>query len=108
MYTSRIPVIVSRASLATQRAVHEAGQEAEFHALQAAGLRRISGKEQSSIRWKANRRDPYSGWVNAGAFYTRFAEYGTINQPATPILGPAAEMVDKSFVAAVTAAWKYA
>jgi hypothetical protein len=104
----RIPLIVSRASLQTQRAVDEAGQEIEFHAAQAAGLRRITGTEQRAIRWKVNRRDPYSGRVSAGAFYTRFSEYGTIHQSAVPILGPAAEAVDQSFVVAVTAAWRHA
>lgn len=94
---SRIPEIASVASLATQRAVEKAGQEVEFHALERASRRRQTGQEMGGIRWMPNKKNTHQGRV-VSTFVTRFHEYGTVFMAANPILGPAAEQVEESFL----------
>jgi HK97 gp10 family phage protein len=107
-YTTRIPEIISKGRLGTQRAVEFAGQEVEFLALSTAEGRRMSGAEVSKIKWKVNSRNPFQGAVRAGTFYTRFSEFGTVHQSAHPIFGPAADRVRPHFISSVTTVWKRA
>lgn len=94
---SRIPEITAEASLRMQRAINETGEHVEYLATQKAARRRSTGREQTSIRWRPNKSNPHQGIVVAGAFYTRFSEYGTVFQSARPILGPAAEEAFPAF-----------
>lgn len=108
MLENRIPAISAAAAIGTQRVVHETGHEIEFLVLRRAEGRRDSGHELSMIEWRVDRRDPYKGAVGAGAYYTRFAEYGTVNEPARPILGPVAEEVFPRFEEDVARVWRRA
>lgn len=95
---SKLPAIAVQASLATQKAVEETGQEVEFRALQKAASRRQSGEEMRRIKWVPDKKKPaHSGTVRSG-FVTRFHEYGTMYMSARPILGPAAEEVEEHFL----------
>lgn len=96
---SRIPEICVSASLLTQRAVEETGQHVEFLALQRAQLRRDTGAEMRNIRWLPDKRKvPMHSGIVASGFVTRFHEYGTVFMPPRPIMGPAAEEAEASWL----------
>jgi hypothetical protein len=102
---NNIPEIMVAGSLGIQRAVHEAGEEIEFITLAGVGKRRDSGFEQSSVKWKPDRRG-FSGVVVMGAFYSRFNEYGSAFQAARPVLGPAADEVEPQFLEQCSLAYR--
>lgn len=105
-FHSNIPEIITRGSLALQHAVSDASEEIEFHILQAAQQRQRTGAEVRGTKYKAG-RDPFTGFVNAGQFYTRFSEYGTVNQSARPIVGPAAERAWPGFLKDAEEAYRF-
>lgn len=92
---SRIPQIASQASLATQKAVHLAGEEVEFEARSRA--RKDMGDMAAGIEWKPA-KSGMSGRVVGKDFKTRWHEYGTVNMPAQPMLVPAAEQARAAFL----------
>lgn len=108
MLVSRIPEITAEISLGLQRAVHEAGEQVEFLVAQKVGPRRKTGQEQSGVRWRPGRADPFRGQVVASTFYTKFSEYGTVHQSAHPALGPSADEARPAFTRQAVAATRRA
>jgi hypothetical protein len=105
-YTTRLPEIEKQAARVTKRAVREAGRETATIARAAVAGRRKTGREQHSFLWVPHPENPYQGTLRAGAFYTRFAEYGTVHEAARPVVGPAAAAAYPHFVENVRQAYR--
>lgn len=88
-YKSRIPQIVAEINAAMPGVVNRAGYRMEAEAKSRARV--DTGYMRGQIRWME--LSPTSGELVAGATYTIFNEYGTVNMSAQPMFLPALEIV---------------
>jgi HK97 gp10 family phage protein len=95
-YTSRFDKIIAASGLRAQKAVEFAGQEIEFHAR--ARARKDTGDMAAGIEWRPDKTGKPEGRVVATDWKTHFWEFGTVKEPAQPMLVPATETARPGFL----------
>lgn len=103
-YTSRFDEITAAAALRAQKAVEFAGQEIEF--LARARARKDTGDMAAGIEWRPDKTGKPEGRVVGSDWKTHFHEFGTVREPARPMLVPAAEQSRPGFLQDMSGIYK--